>query len=103
MDTVRTCTYEPLRLNDLKPPRRSWVVDLSNSHTIPVDTPARDKPDVETLARMLARGEFTESYDDTIREMSDDEFEHYGKFSIWNDELQASFRRVMVSPRLVLK
>ena len=73
-------------------------MDLSNSHTIPVDTPARDKPDVETLARMLARGEFTESYDDTIREMSDDEFEHYGKFSIWNDELQASFRRVMGEP-----
>ena len=26
-----------------------------------------------------------------------------GKFSIWNDELQASFRRAMVSPRLILR
>ena len=50
-------------------------MDLSNSQAVPVRTPAREKPDVETLARMLARGEFSESYDDTIRELSDDEFE----------------------------
>lgn len=50
-------------------------MDLSNSQTAPVHIPARDKPEVEILARMLARGEFPESYDDTIREMSDDDLE----------------------------
>ena len=42
---------------------------------VPVHTPAVDQPDVETLARMLARGEFPENYDDAIRELSGDEFE----------------------------
>jgi hypothetical protein len=64
-----------LRLNDLNIHVDLGLVDLSNSQTVPVHTPARDKPDAETLARMLAHGVFPENYDDKIRELSDDDFE----------------------------
>jgi hypothetical protein len=51
-------------------------VCASNTRTASTGPVADNRAVIETLAGMLARGEYPENYDDIIKEMSDDDIEH---------------------------